>query len=180
MKNQRMLGVLDLILGILLFLAGFHALTHPMSALAGVVVFYGLLAVITGIVDVVFYVKMERRTGFGPVVALVSGILSIFTGILVLTRPAAGGISLAILLPVWYISHCISELARLPLLRWTSGTRYYYFTLTVNIIGLIVGLMMLFSPGLSILSLPWMAGIYLLLLGLNSIVLGLEKLISRR
>ena len=58
MKNQRMLGVLDLILGILLFLAGFHALTHPMSALAGVVVFYGLLAVITGIVDVVFYVKM--------------------------------------------------------------------------------------------------------------------------
>ena len=173
MKNQRMLGVLDLILGILLFLAGFHALTHPMSALAGVVVFYGLLAVITGIVDVVFYVKMERRTGFGPVVALVSGILSIFTGILVLTRPAAGGISLAILLPIWFISHCISELARLPLLRWTSGTRYYYFTL-------IVGLMMLFSPGLSILSLPWMAGIYLLLLGLNSIVLGLQKLISRR
>lgn len=180
MRNQRTLGILDLILGILFFLAGLHAFTHPMSALTGVTLLYGLLAVITGVVDVVFYVKMERRTGFGPVTALVAGILSIFTGVLVLLQPAAGSISLAILFPIWFIAHCISELARLPLIRWTAGAGYYYFTLTINVIGLIVGLMMLFSPALSMLSLPWMAGVYLLLLGLNSIVLGIQKLISRR
>ena len=179
MKNQKTLGILDLILGILLFLAGCYAITHPAAALAGVTMFYGILAVATGIVDVVFYVKMERRTGFGPVAALVSGILSVLTGILVLAQPAAGSITLTILFPIWFIAHCISGLARLPLIRWTAGNLSYYFALIVNIIGLIVGLMMLCSPVLSMLSLPWLAGLYLLLLGINSIVLGIQKLLSR-
>ena len=176
MRNQRTLGVLDLILGVLLFFAGLHAVTHPWSALAGVTLFYGLLAILTGIVDVIFYVKLERRTGFGPAAALVTGILSILTGILVLAQPAVGSVSLAILFPVWFIAHCISGLTRLPLIRWTAGNGYYYFALAVNVIGL----MMLCSPLLSMLSLPWMAGICLLLLGINSIVFGIQKLISRR
>ena len=180
MRNQRTLGVLDLILGVLLFFAGLHAVTHPWSALAGVTLFYGLLAILTGIVDVIFYVKLERRTGFGPAAALVTGILSILTGILVLAQPAVGSVSLAILFPVWFIAHCISGLTRLPLIRWTAGNGYYYFALAVNVIGLMIGLMMLCSPLLSMLSLPWMAGICLLLLGISSIVFGIQKLISRR
>lgn len=180
MKNRRALGILDLILGILLFLAGLYALRHPLTALAGVVVFYGILAVATGIVDIVFYARMEQRTGFGPVTALIAGIFSIFTGILLLLRPGAGGLSLAILFPIWFIAHCISELARLPLLRWNGGRVAYWFSLVINILGLLLGLLMLVSPALSLFSLPWMAGLYLLLLGVNSIVLGIQNIISHR
>ena len=178
MKTQRTLGILDLILGILLVAAGIYALTHPLDALTGMTLAYGILAVITGIVDIAFYVKMERRTGFGPVTALISGIFSILMGILLWVQPLAGTISLTLLFPLWFLAHCISQLARLPLLRWSAGNGYYYFSLTVNILGLIAGILMLFSPVLSAVSLPWLIGLYLLLLGINSIVLGLQNITS--
>ena len=128
--------------------------------------------------DLIFYFKMERRTGFGPAAALVTGILSLLAGILLLLQPAAGGLSLAILFPLWFVAHCISELARLPLIRWSAGKGYYYFSLIINIIGLVLGIIMLAFPAACVLSLPWIAGIYLLLLGLHSVVLGMEKIIS--
>lgn len=178
MRPSRLLGFLDLILGIVLFLSGIYVLSHPLEGLAGVTIFYGILAAGTGIVDLIFYFKMERRTGFGPVAALVTGILSLLAGVLLLLQPAAGSLSLVILFPLWFVAHCISELARLPLIRWTAGKGYYYFSLIINIMGLILGVIMLAFPAASVLSLPWIAGIYLLLLGLHSVVLGLEKVIS--
>ena len=178
MKPSRLLGFLDLALGGALFLSGIYVLSHPREGLAGVSLFYGILAVGTGIVDLIFYFKMERRTGFGPAAALVTGILSLLAGVLLLFQPAAGVLSLAILFPLWFVAHCISELARLPLIRWSAGKGYYYFSLIINIIGLVLGIIMLAFPAACVLSLPWIAGIYLLLLGLHSVVLGMEKIIS--
>ena len=180
MKRQQALGVLDLILGILLFLAGIYAMANPLTALSRIPIFYGILAVITGMVDIVFYVKLERRTGFGPVAALVSGIFSILTGILLLARPVAGSVSLAILFPIWFLAHCISELSRLPQIRWFAGRGVYFCTLVLNIIGLILGVALLFSPLLSMFALPWVTGLYLLLLGINSILFGVRNLTARR
>lgn len=84
MKPSRLLGFLDLALGGALFLSGIYVLSHPREGLAGVTLFYGILAVGTGIVDLIFYFKIERRTGFGPAAALVTGILSLLAGILLL------------------------------------------------------------------------------------------------
>ena len=93
MKRQRAMGILGLILGIFLLFAGIYALSHPRTTFAGMTVFYGVLAVFTGIVDIVFYARMDRSTGFGPVTALISGVLSIAAGVMLLFHPAAGGIS---------------------------------------------------------------------------------------
>ena len=66
MKKQRVMGILSLILGIFLLFAGIYALSHLRTTFAGMTVFYGVLAVFTGIVDIVFYARMDRSTGFGP------------------------------------------------------------------------------------------------------------------
>ena len=178
MKRQRAMGILGLILGIFLLFAGIYALSHPRTTFAGMTVFYGVLAVFTGIVDIVFYARMDRSTGFGPVTALISGVLSIAAGVMLLFHPAAGGISLMILFPIWFIAHCVSELARLTYIRYERGEGYYIFALAVNIIGLILGAMLLFSPFLSRFSLPVITGAYLVLLGINSIVLGVQNIVQ--
>ena len=99
MKKGRALGIVELILGILLILLGLFTFLHPSSVLGGIAAVYGAIALITGIADIVFYAKMERRTGFGPVVSLVTGILSVIAGILILFNLSAGAWLVATLFP---------------------------------------------------------------------------------
>ncbi|WP_330639403.1 DUF308 domain-containing protein, partial [Anaerostipes butyraticus] len=66
----------------------------------------------------------------------------------------------------------------LPFIRITSGTGNYYFTLFVNIIGLILGIMMIFDPIISFFSIGYLIGIYLIFLGIDSIVFTLNLLDS--
>ena len=77
MRERSRFDWVELIEGILLILLGFYSISHPGSALTGVVLLYGLVAIVTGIADIVFYVKVEEHTGFGPTVSLVSGVLSV-------------------------------------------------------------------------------------------------------
>ncbi len=114
MKNKRAVGWIELILGILLIILAIYSFISPATALTGFTLLYGILALITGVVDIVFYVQLERHTGFGPVLSLVSGILSILAGILIVFNLSAGTWVLVILFPIWFIAHCISRLTHLP------------------------------------------------------------------
>lgn len=60
MRRRSRYGWLELTLGILLILLGIYTLLNPGSMLRGVTIIYGILAVITGISDIVFYAKTER------------------------------------------------------------------------------------------------------------------------
>ena len=94
-------------------------------------------------------------------------------GVMLVANPNLGKWALTILVPVWFIAHCISGLAHAAPLRLLGDPFYYTLTLTLNILGLLLGLMMLFSPALSFLTLravSLLVGIYLLLFGLESVI----------
>ena len=107
-----------------------------------------------------------------------TGILSVMSGSMLLVYPGAGKWILSLLFPVWFIAHCISRLTHLTVIRLTAGDFTYYFTLIVNIIGLALGIMMIFHPLISIVSAGYIIGFYLLLLGIDSIVMAIGKLVS--
>ncbi len=163
------------IIGVLLVILGIWTLSHPGAALTGLVILYGLLAVLTGITDIIFYVKMERYTGFGPILSLISGILSVMAGVMLLMYPGAGSIAAAVLFPLWFLAHCISRLATQPRIQKFLNPFSYYLTLILNILGLILAVLLLFSPAVSLLSLDMMIGCYLVLLGVDSIVLAFGR-----
>jgi uncharacterized membrane protein HdeD (DUF308 family) len=175
-KGRKRFGWLQLVLGILLMLAGVYAMLHPVGTVSGEAFLYGVAAVVTGAVDILLYIHLERRTGFGPVFSLVTGIFSLLAGVLILLRPGAGRWYLVILFPVWFLAHCLSNLARLPLTRWVIGSTNYYISLVLNILGLIISFMMMFSPVLSMLSLPLLISGYLILLGADSVVSAVQTL----
>lgn len=129
-----------------------------------------------GKVNIVFFVKTEQRTGFGPTVSLVTGIIGIFAGVLLLFRPGIGSWTLIMLFPLWFIAHCISRLTHLPMIRYTAGTGYYYFSLVINIIGLIMGFIMFINPMVSLFSVGYLIGGYLILSGIDHIVLAVYEL----
>ena len=152
MRNRSGFGWLEFIIGIILILFGVYTLFNPERTITGMVAIYGVLAVIMGIADIVLYVQVERYTGFGPIVSLVSGILSTITGIMLLVYPGAGVLALSILFPIWFIAHCISRLCHSGHIRIVAGNGIYYFTLILNIIGLIVGFLMILRPFFTILT----------------------------
>lgn len=169
---------MELIIGILLILLGVFTFIRPGSMLTGIVVIYGVIAIITGIQDIIAYVRVERYTGFGPTLSLISGILSVMCGVMLLIYPNAGKWVLSLLFPIWFIAHCISRLSRVDMLRMMGGRFAYYFTLIVNILGLILGVLMFFYPVVTFMTLRVMgyfAAVYLVLLGIDSIVLAFGR-----
>ena len=157
MRRRSGFGRLELVIGILLIVLGVFTFANPGFALTGLVALFGAIAIVMGVADIVLYVRVERFTGFGPIVSLISGILSVMSGIMLLVYPNAGRWVLSLLFPIWFIAHCISRLSQLNTIRFHAGSGMYYFTLVVNIIG-------------------WIVGFYLILLGVDSIVLAVSNM----
>lgn len=77
MRNRKAVGWGELIVGVLLIILGIYTFIRPAAALEGATLIYGIFALVTGIMDIVYYVKLEQRTGFAPTISLISGIISV-------------------------------------------------------------------------------------------------------
>lgn len=170
MKSRKAVGRGEFIFGVLLIILGIYTFIRPSAALEGATLIYGVFALMTGIMDIAYYIKIEQRTGFPPAISLVSGIISVIAGVFILFNIVAGEWALLILFPIWFIMHCIGRLSHLPFVRLTCVSGYYYFTMAVNIIGLILGFTMILNPVLSFLSASYIIAIYLLILGIDSVI----------
>ena len=179
MKRRSGFGWLELVIGILLILLGILAFIRPGTALTGLVLAYGIAATVMGIADIVLYIQMERYTGFGPYLSLISGILSVMSGITLLISPGTGAIVLTVLFPIWFIAHCISRLVHTSHIRYVAGEGIYYFSLIVNSIGLILGFLMFLRPLFTLSAISYFAGAYLILLGIDAIVIAFSRVGKR-
>lgn len=182
MKKYSGFAWMELAVGVLLILLSVFTFLRPGSLLTSIVVIYGLIAVITGIDDILTYIRMEKYTGFGPLLSLISGIISVMCGFMLLVHPNAGKWILSLLFPIWFIAHCISKLSHIYIYRMAGMKFFYTFTLIVNIIGVILGIMMFFNPVLTFMTMRFMGyivAVYLLLLGIDSIVSALHRRDSR-
>lgn len=172
MKKYSGFAWMELVVGVLLILLGVFTFLRPGSLLTGIVAVYGLIAVITGVHDILSYIRLEKYTGFASFVSLISGVLSVMCGCMLLLYPGAGKWVLSLLFPIWFMAHCISRLAHVYIIHMTGRNFFYWFSLTVNIAGLALGILMVFNPVLTFMTMRFMgyvAAVYLILLGVDSI-----------
>ena len=177
MKRRYNFGWSELVVGLLLILLGIFTFARPESMLTGAVVIYGIIAIAMGIEDIVIYVRMSHFTGFRseerPILSLISGILSVMCGVMLIANPNIGKWALTVLLPLWFIAHCIAGLVRTEFIHLSGNRFYYFFSLILNILGLILGFVMIFSPSISFLTIKiisYFVATYLILFGIESII----------
>ncbi len=180
MRKHSGFGISEFIIGLCMIFMGILTFVKPGSVFTGFAVLYGIIAVVTGIFDIIFYIKTERYTGFGPIVSMISGTLSIMSGIMLLAYPQAGKAIVSIIFPIWFIAHCVSRLVHMKIIKLIAGKFYFIFSLTANIIGIILGILMLLQPRLAIYTAGTVIGIYLILFGCESIVISFSKIGSKR
>lgn len=179
MTRRSGFGWLQLAIGIALIVLGVLALANPALALNGMVIAYGIAAVVMGVADILLYIRVERYTGLGPILSLISGILSVMSGVMLMLYPRAGVLVLTVLFPIWFIAHCVSRLMHVNHIRYVAGDGVFSFALVVNIVGLILGFLMLLSPHTTLSTLRWFAGIYLVLLGVDGVVTAVSRMGTR-
>lgn len=90
MRRQSDIGWTELIIGIILIIFGLFIVRQPVGIITWIVIVCGVLAILTGIADIILYVRMERFTGFGPILSLITGILSVMAGFMLIVHPGAG------------------------------------------------------------------------------------------
>lgn len=64
----------------------------------------------------------------------------------------------------------------LDLFRSLYRGRYFYVSLVINVIGLVVGVLMIFWPQIALFSVGFLIGTYLIILGVDSVVSACSKL----
>ena len=161
MRGRSGFGWIEIITGILLIVLGIMICAEPSVVMTGFVILCGIAALVMGIADIILYIRVERHTG------------------LLLVYPDSGALVLSLLFPIWFIAHCISRLSHLGMVRYFSGSAMYYISLVLNIIGLILGIMMVFHPIIALFSIGYIVGAYLILLGIDSIIIGASSVGSR-
>lgn len=176
MNRRSSFGWLELVTGILMIVLGILAFAVPNIIMTGMIVFFGIAAIIMGVTDILLFIRVERYTGFGPILSLITGIISVMSGVALLIYPKLGAIMLTLLFPIWFIAHCISRLMHVHHIRAVAGNSIYVFTLVLNIIGIILGFMMLLSPFFTLSVIRCFAGLYLILLGIDSILMATSRM----
>ena len=88
--------------------------------------------------------------------------------------PNAGKWIMSLLFPIWFIAHCISRLSQLNILRFTAGNFSYYLALIANVLGLILGILMIIHPIFSLLTFSFIIGVYLVILGLDHVLVAIQ------
>lgn len=161
----------ELIAGIVMIALGIASLARPSLAVTGLVYAYGIAGVIVGVADILRYIRVERYTGFGPIVSLIAGVLSVMAGVVILVNPQVGMAVFSLLFALWFITHCVSRMASLSRVRLAAGRGAYYAALVLNLIGLVLGVLLVVLPAASLLALGYLAGVYLIVLGVESLVM---------
>ena len=180
MSRRSGFGWLELAIGVILIVLGVLAFAQPDFALTSLVFAYGVAAVVMGTADIILYIEVERYTGVGPILSLISGILSVMSGIMLLAYPTAGVMMLTLLFPIWFIAHCVARLMQLNHIRYVAGDGVYYFALVINIVGLVLGCLMILRPLFTLATLRYFAGFYLILLGADAVVTAISRMGLRR
>lgn len=176
MRRRSGFGWVEFISGLSMILMGIFTIFRPQGIFTWIAVIYGIIAVVTGICDIIFYIKAERYTGFGPIISLISGILSVMAGTILLAHPGIGKWILSILFPLWFIAHSISRLTHLDTIRFIAGKVYCNLSMATNVLGLLLGVVMLFEPVFTIIASGTLIGIYLIISGVEAVVLAFSEM----
>src|ERR1700731_990368 len=107
-KSLHEQWVFFLVEGIILIILGLAAVVIPQIATLAVEILYGWLFLISGIVGLITTFRMRQAPGFGG--SLVSAILGIAVGIVLLLWPVRGGLSLTLILIVFFVVEGIASI----------------------------------------------------------------------
>lgn len=170
METSHKFEPFSLVLGILSIIFGFFILNHPGFSLVAVIFTTGIFMILDGILHFGRRNTMRKlgmvSTGFVTFAA----VLDIIVGIAMLIMPGTFGV-----IYVWMlvaIGLFVDSLFELWIAKYIkdAGKGYYWFTVIASILGVLLAILMLFSPAFALTSVLTLLAIYSFVFGITQIV----------
>ncbi len=158
-----------LLLGILFIMTSLISFRNPFGNLVSIVLVFAIFAIVRGIFEIIIGNKVKNLSGFKFYLPIILGIFNILIGIYFMFNIHIGVAVLPFVFSIWFIADSIMGLLMLDLARAVSNA-YFWFSLIINILGVLLGIMLLFDPITSALTISFLVGFYFLLSGISYIV----------
>ena len=152
-------GVITVIIGVLI-------MVWPGPTLLFVAILFGIQLLIAGIFRLVTGLSRSGIETSSRVLYSVIGILSIIAGILCLKAPIATVGILALIIGLMWVIGGIVEIVH----AFGDDVHGRGWLITSGVIGVIAGIIVLVYPGASLVTLTWLFGILLVVLGIVAVV----------
>lgn len=161
-----------LLRGVLAILLGFAAFARPGMALKTLLMLFAAYVFIDGISNVIaaFSGRDDNEHWW---VVLIEGLLGIAIGVLTVFRPGTTGVVLLVLIAFWAIMTGILRIILAIRLRkeiegeWWLGLS--------GLLGVLFGVIVMMKPGAGALSVLWMIGTWLILMGITLVFLSFKS-----
>ncbi|GAA2916406.1 DUF308 domain-containing protein [Enterococcus pseudoavium] len=157
------------ILGLLFVFVALMSFRDPVGNLVAIVIVFGVFAILKGIFELFLRNRLKDFTGYKAKMPLLVGVLDILIGIFLLWNMKASIIALPFVFAIWFIVDSIFGLFNLDVARKFSNG-HFWFSLIINILGVIVGVMLFSHPITSALTLSFLVGFYFMMWGITQIV----------
>jgi uncharacterized membrane protein HdeD (DUF308 family) len=155
--------------GALTLIAGLVVLIWPSETLLVLAVLFGIQLIISGIFRFVSAIAVDDLTGGTRVLLALLGVLSIIIGLWAIRHAVLTLVALAVFLGIyWVISGVIDVFTALV----HRGTQNRGWTVFTGILSVVAGLIVLAWPGLTLLTLAIILGIWLLIFGVMEMMAG--------
>jgi uncharacterized membrane protein HdeD (DUF308 family) len=167
-----------LIRGILAIAFGIIALLAPGAALTAIAIVFGAYALVDGVIAIVQAIRVrDRFAAWGWL--LLQGILSALAGLLALILPgiagAVGGLFVLWTIVIWNVMH---GFAGIRSAAGASEGRAKTWGIVAGVLtilfGVVLGVLILLTPGATLLGLVWVVGIYAIVFGIMLIATAIQ------
>ncbi|WP_301356794.1 HdeD family acid-resistance protein [Enterococcus spodopteracolus] len=163
----------SLVLGILFVLVSLISFRDPVGNLVAIVIVFAIFAILKGLFELFLRSRVKELTGYKGKMPMVIGIIDLLIGIFFIFNIGAGVVALPYVFAVWFIIDSVLALFTADLFRGISEG-HYWFTVVINVLGILLGIMLLFNPLSSALTLSFLVGFYFMVVGINQIVYALS------
>ncbi|MCE5090839.1 HdeD family acid-resistance protein [Staphylococcus devriesei] len=158
----------SLIMGTLLLIVAVIIFSYPVKNFYTLTWLIGLFILINGIIQLMFRRATKALAGGGTGLIIVIGIIDIIFGLLVMFNVGASSEFFVFMFAAWFI---VSSLIGLFTISKQSALRG--LSIIVNILGLILGIILLFNPMMGMVLVSTMIAITFAILGVTYIIDGL-------
>ncbi|MCT3030727.1 hypothetical protein EFN62_00230 [Pediococcus parvulus] len=164
----------ELITGIIFLIAGYFVFRLPQVAITSLAIVFGIAAVVRGITIIGGYRRLKRATGTKANLALGLGIVDIFIGAIFMFDIPSAITFLSYLFAFWFFVDVVERLVVSNHLK-IFGNGIYWLSVIIDLLLLVVAVVLLIRPMLTILTLNAIVGFYLVIFGVNAIIIAFAR-----
>ncbi|MBF2756474.1 MULTISPECIES: DUF308 domain-containing protein [Staphylococcus] len=158
----------SLIMGTLLLIVAVIIFSYPVKNFYTLTWLIGLFILINGVIQLLFRRAARALAGSGTGLIMVIGIIDIIFGLLVMFNVGASSTFFIFMFAAWFIVSSI-----IGLLTISKQSRLKGLSIIVNILGLLLGMILLFNPMMGMILVSTMIAITFAILGVTYVIDGL-------